>query len=418
MEIMRIRIGRISFSSIGRFTAAGFLCLALLAGAAHAQVTMPAHGALKQMTQEAMLDFALAVKAKDFTVFYTKISQLWQSQTTKEQLAQLFRSFIDQDIDLTILAGHEPAFKKKPYLDPNGWLALQGGYEVYPFIVDFTLKYLYEAPAWKLVGIDVETSPMAGSRPTPGAMPTTEELQKMVEDTMLDFARAVNSRDFSGLYARLSESWKKQITLEKLAATFKPFSDNNIDLTGLKGHEPVFTQAPSINEKGLLRLKGIYKVYPLGVPFDLTYIYEAPSWKPFGVNVKVTPMAAPKAQTGGIPPEPQLKELAHRTMLDFARAVKAKDFGDFYDTVAKVWQNQTPRDAFGRLFKAFTDKNIDLTIIDGLDPALEKKPYLDNNGWLHLDGAYPTKPSETHFNLKYFPGDGGWKLVGINIQIR
>lgn len=118
-----------------------------------------------------------------------------------------------------------------------------------------------------------------------------------------------------------------------------------------------------------------------------------------------------------MPAHGALKQMTQETMLDFALAVKAKDFGDFYDTVAKVWQNQTPRDAFGRLFKAFTDKNIDLTVIEGLDPALEKKPFLDNNGWLHLDGAYPTKPSKTHFNLKYFPEDGGWKLVGINIQI-
>lgn len=243
------------------------LCLFLITGTADAQGKKPGNAALKQLANETMLDFALAVKAKDFTVFYTKISKFWREQITKEQLAHNFRSFIDQNIDLTILAGHEPVFKPTPHLDSDGWLVLQGGYEVYPFVVDFTLKYLFEDKAWKLVGMDVETSPMAGSRPKPGAMPSTGQLKKMVGETMLDFARAVNARDFSGFYAKVSESWQKQVTVEQLAATFKAFSDNNVDLTVLKGHDPVFTEKPLINDKGLLILKGEYEVYPIGVPF-------------------------------------------------------------------------------------------------------------------------------------------------------
>jgi hypothetical protein len=394
------------------------LCLCGITGTADAQGKKPGNAALKQLANETMLDFALAVKAKDFTVFYRRISTFWQEQITKEQLAHNFRSFTDQNIDLTILAGHEPVFKPTPYLDSDGWLVLQGGYEVYPFVVDFTLKYLYEDKAWKLVGMDVETSPMAGSRPKPGAVPSTGELKKMVEETMLDFARAVNARDFSGFYGTVSKSWQKQVTVEQLAATFKPFSDKNVDLTILKGHDPVFTKKPLINDKGLLILKGEYEVYPIGVPFGLKYIYEAPSWKLLGIHVKTVPKAAPKTEAGGLPPEPELKKLVHHTMLDFAWAVKAKDFTNFYDKAAKVWQNQTPRDKFGDTFKAFTDKNIDLTVIEGLDPVFEKTPRLDDNGWLHLKGNYPTKPSITYFKLKFFPEDSGWKLVGINIQIK
>ena len=132
------------------------ICLNLSAGGVSAQETIPGDEQLKQLTQDTMLDFALAIKANDFTIFYKNIAQLWQAQTTNEELANIFKPFSDQNIDLTHLQGVDPIFTPPPQLDENGWLILQGYYPSQPSVTYFLLAYLEEDSGWKLVGINVD----------------------------------------------------------------------------------------------------------------------------------------------------------------------------------------------------------------------------------------------------------------------
>jgi hypothetical protein len=316
------------------------------------------------------------------------------------------------------LEGKKPDIYKKPILDKNGWLILQGKYEAFPFLVEFILEYVHEDTVWKLIGINVDASPMPGSEPKSGKMPTVAFMKQMVQKVMLDFAGAVNAKDFSGFYAEISEIWQKQITREKMEATFKPFSDNKIDLSVLKGHLPEFTVAPFINNKKVLIIKGKYLVSEGEVLFEHKYVYEVSSWKLVGINMNIGPNTLSKIKSEIIPPKAEIKSLVQHTMLDFALALKAEDFSTFYKSIAKIWQDQSSLDKFSRIFKSFIDKKVDLTGIKGLEPVLLKPPYLDNGGLLCIQGSYATKPSNTAFNLKYLPESGEWKLTGIKINLR
>ena len=235
---------------------------------------------------------------------------------------------------------------------------------------------------------------------------------------MLDFAHAVNTRDFSTFYAKLSERFQEQTTDKKLAAAFKPFSDKKIDLTPLKNHDPVIEKKPFINNKGLLIIEGKYELPSKVVPFQLKYLYEAPDWKLFGIRVKIKPVSPPKGEGTDMPSESELKKLVHLTMLDFEAALKAKDFSKFHEKIAKFWRDQITSEKFGRIFKSFIDRDVDLSEIATLNPAFKKKPYLDGNGLLIIEGIYETKPRETHFKLKYLPEENVWKLAGINIELK
>jgi len=379
---------------------------------------IPDESVLAEIIEETMLEFAIAVKAEDFTVFYRRISKFWQDQVTKEELLYEFKSFIDKKIDLTVLEGKKPDIYKKPIIDKNGWLILQGKYEAFPILVEFILEYVHEDVDWKLSGINVDTSPMPGSEPKSGKMPTFAIMRQMVQKVMLDFAGAVNTRDFSAFYAEISEIWQKQITKEKMEATFKPFSDNKIDLTVLKGHLPEFTVAPFINNEKVLIIKGKYLVSEGEVLFEHKYIYEASAWKLLGINVNIAPKTLAKIKHEIIPREAEIKSLVKQTMLDFALALKAKDFSKFYKNIAKIWQDQSSLDKFSRIFKSFVDKNVDLTGIKDSEPVLEKPPYLDNNGLLRVQGIYDIKPSKAAFNLKYLLENGAWKLAGIKINMK
>jgi Ca2+-binding EF-hand superfamily protein len=249
-------------------------------------------------------------------------------------------------------------------------------------------------------------------------VPDDQVIRQLVKENMLDFAHAVNTKDFSGFYAKLSERFRDQTTAKKLATAFKAFSDNQIDLTPIQNHDAVFKKNPFINNKDLLIVEGKYELPTKVVPFNLKYIFEAPDWKLFGIHVKIRPVQAAKGSGVEIPPEPELKNLVHQTMLDFAAAVNAKDFSDFHRKIAKLWQEQITSEEFGRIFKSFIDQNVDLSPIEPLSPVFQKKPYLDGNGFLILQGIYNTEPLGTHFKLKYVPEETEWKLVGINIETK
>lgn len=117
--------------------------------------TIPDQRRLTMLTDESMHDFALAVNAGDFGGFHSNISALWRSQISKEELFDIFKSFSEQEVDLTVLEGITPVFSEEPYIDDNGVLRLVGYYPTQPSVTNFRLSYLYEHPEWKLAGINV-----------------------------------------------------------------------------------------------------------------------------------------------------------------------------------------------------------------------------------------------------------------------
>ena len=79
----------------------------------------------------------------------------WQEQITPEKLREIFGDFIDKQVDISSITGVEPILTEPPEIDSNGILILQRYYPTHPARVNFRLKYLYEHPAWKLFGIQV-----------------------------------------------------------------------------------------------------------------------------------------------------------------------------------------------------------------------------------------------------------------------
>ncbi|MBN1898501.1 MAG: hypothetical protein JW827_06960 [Spirochaetes bacterium] len=116
---------------------------------------IPDQKKLVNMTKQAMTVFARSIKKKNFTGFYNFVSKLWQAQTNPKQLQSYFQVFIDKKIDLTPLSLIDPVFSKEPGFNENGFLVLEGYYPGQT-VTYFTIKYIYEHPEWKVVGIYVK----------------------------------------------------------------------------------------------------------------------------------------------------------------------------------------------------------------------------------------------------------------------
>ncbi len=132
------------FSLFGRSTG--------LASVAHPP--LPADSELKKMIRETLLKFNDAVARADFGEFYESLSRTWRNQLTQKRLAAAFQPFVEAKVDLSEIRNLEPIFSEEPRIDPDGLLFLNGFYQLKQHRLTFTLKYIYELPAWKLFGID------------------------------------------------------------------------------------------------------------------------------------------------------------------------------------------------------------------------------------------------------------------------
>jgi hypothetical protein len=116
----------------------------------------PTDEKLIAMANESVYNLGIAVNNRDFTGFYDKIATLWKQQTTPEELQTAFQSFIDKEIDLTLIKDMTPVFDKPPTIDDDGFLILNGYYATQPSVTHFELQYLYEHPDWKLGSISID----------------------------------------------------------------------------------------------------------------------------------------------------------------------------------------------------------------------------------------------------------------------
>lgn len=118
-----------------------------------------------------------------------------------------------------------------------------------------------------------------------------------------------------------------------------------------------------------------------------------------------------------IPSEVQLKAMTLESLLDFNKSVKADDFNVLYDSLSKLWQDQTTPDKLKVLFQSFVDKGIDISPIKKVDPVFNKPAEIDSDDVLTVSGYYPTAPKRVIFRLKYIQEKSDWRLVGIKIDI-
>ena len=125
------------------------------------------------------------------------------------------------------------------------------------------------------------------------------------------------------------------------------------------------------------------------------------------------------ARAAEVPEEEDLKSLSEASLLSFGEAVKAKDFSDFYEEIASVWQKQTSADKLKTAFNDFLDKDVDIpSVVNELKPVFDPPAAINGDDLLVIKGYYPTKPNKVNFQLKYMKEEGDWKLVGIDIKLK
>lgn len=241
----------------------------------------------KALVLNSLLAFNNAVQRKSFAQFYKeRLAPQFQQQFPLEKFTAIFQAFIDKGYDISGIAKSEPIFDAPPTTDSDGLLVLKGHYPTRPNKVTFKLKYLHESSVWKIMGINVQATP---SLENIGKVPTNKEIKKLTLDSLLLFNAAIQTKSFDNFSTKISKLWQKEITPDELLRIFHSFVDQNVNIAPIVKEQPDFEGTPTVNDDGILVLKGSYPTQPNHVFFELKYVFENESWKLVGINVQVKP---------------------------------------------------------------------------------------------------------------------------------
>jgi hypothetical protein len=194
-------------------------------------------------------------------------------------------------------------------------------------IIKLVIGLVRDDGAWRVLSLKSPRNPrtgavenrftMIGREPAFGDLtvkhpaPDLAASKALTLNSLLAFNDAVQRKDFLNLFDEASLHWQDQLVTRegpaaipgtmkraltpkerelgasRLQHAFQSFIDQNINIAGIQGTEPVFDRPPWVNTDGLLVLSGHYPTKPYRVFFALKFYYEVPAWRLFGIDVQV-----------------------------------------------------------------------------------------------------------------------------------
>lgn len=227
-------------------------------------------------------DFFNAIKAKDYQRAYGFLANDFKATTSEAE----FIAFLNRN---ALLAYKAASWPNRSVSGDRGELDGTITTETDGTIL-IRLSFVKEQGEWKIYSIQKARAGIL-SEDASGATPSGSEEMALVRQTMNAFAKAVNQKNFKDFHTSVSLLWQKQITVKEMNQIFKPFIEADIDLLFLDNYMPIFDEAPSMAQEGVLSIKGYYPTKPSRVHFDFGYIREGADWKlvKTHVNIKPTP---------------------------------------------------------------------------------------------------------------------------------
>jgi len=229
-----------------------------------------------------------------------------------------------------------------------------------------------------------------------------------ITDTADQFFSAVKEKDFPKAYTFTSQEFQASTSLEEL--------QRFLEGTALLDYQEASWGSRSVSgSQG--ELEGSIKTTSGGtIPVKITLVKESGGWKI--LNIHKADAGLLTDQSLEIPAESVLIQLVNSTLHDLALAINSRDFENFHQKISRLWQSQITKEELFEIFRSFSDQNIDLTVLEGINPVFSEKPLMNAENLLILTGYYPTQPSVTYFILKYTMEHPNWKLIGINVEVK
>ncbi len=131
---------------------------ALWTASAHAQKP-PEPVQQEILIKTTLLSFNDANVTQNYTVLHSKLSKQFRDQFSPERLKEVFKPFVEQKIDIDLIAAKAPIPSKDAEVDDRGVLSLNGHFDTKPSHVFYDLGYVMSDGEWKPIKINVNVKP-------------------------------------------------------------------------------------------------------------------------------------------------------------------------------------------------------------------------------------------------------------------
>jgi len=228
-------------------------------------------------------------------------------------------------------------------------------------------------------------------------------------DTADAFFNSVKQKDIAKARSFLSEDFKASTDENALEAFLSEgallnFKEANWSQRSIEGLGRGALTGSIITESG-----GV-------TPITLMFVKENDAWKIYAIHNSPAGLQS-QDSAPSLPTSADQAALTKQSMRDFAAGINSKNMESFRETISQFWKKQVTTEELNKAFATFMDQNIDLTVLEPLEPVFDGEPRIDEDGLLVITGNYPTEPSQVAFDHRYLYEGSAWKLVGFNIDI-
>ena len=222
--------------------------------------------------------FFVAIKSDNYDKAYSLLSEDFKSTTSKVQL----KTYLEKNA-LTKFkdASWESRSVNGGRGELTGSIATESG-----GVIPISLGFVKGENDWKIYSIKKPASGIQEETEV-AAMPSEKEQIKLVSEATHVFAVSVKEKNMSKMFNHVSNLWQKQFSVTKFDEAFGSFYQFGDALMVFDQHSPQFSEKATIDEDGVLLLKGLYPTKPNQLYFEQKYIYEGLGWKLIGFNVNI-----------------------------------------------------------------------------------------------------------------------------------
>jgi hypothetical protein len=215
---------------------------------------------------------------------------------------------------------------------------------------------------------------------------------------------------------KITEAWQSTSPSFRAQQTQEAFGKTVKDLGLTEFASSSWSSRGFTNDQGYV--EGTVTTKSRGsIPLRMDLMKESGTWRVYSLSA---PRAGAAEEKGGraVPSDTELKALVLDSLMAFNKGLQAKSFVEFHKGISIVWQKQITAEQLLEAFRTFVENELNLSFIEGLTPTFDSPAAFNSDGVLVVVGTYPSEPKKVHFTLKYLAENFGWKLIGINVEIK
>lgn len=402
-------------ATVGVMAAPGFA--AASCGAAHAAGPgvsgSLSESAAQDLLQATMADVVHAMRSGDYLPIYRWLSaQARHGEALTAMIAGLddFAAFVaGQPANMAIV----PRLAGLPGWDEADLLCLTAEIAARDRRLLLELGYRRQGDAWRLeIFRPADRSngyPEAATIPAqPGTagIPSQATLVDLVQDTLSRIAQAEETGDYQYVYDHLSPLAREGERYQALIEGLADYRHHALVLLAASRASPLFTDPPSLDAQGVLRLRGILPAHPGIAGFRLAYRWHDNSWRLEGVHFDATPHPVDPT----LPSRQETAKQVHATLLSLDLGSRTGDYTALYRKLSPQARQPENLRQIARELSHFRQQAIDLSAIAQRPPMLVGQPIQSTQGILHATSVLPYGNRFLRFDFSYRIDGGMWQL--------